>query len=91
MLEPWRVGSLACAVGQEHRLGRWFKVPEARNALCLVSLPEAMHTKPNLAASAVASAMRERMQRRSQRTPAEQQEEYDDEAADAPQFDDDGD
>lgn len=36
---------LACAVGQEHRLGRWFKVPQARNSLCLVTLPEALHAK----------------------------------------------
>ena len=37
---------LACAVGQEHRLGRWFRIPEARNSLCLLTLPSEMHAKP---------------------------------------------
>ena len=29
---------LAASVGQEHRLGRWFKKPEAKNGICLVKL-----------------------------------------------------
>ena len=50
---------LACAVGQEHRLGRWFKVPKARNALCLVPLPQVMHVKQRLSvAAATAKALR---------------------------------
>lgn len=41
---------VACAVGQEHRLGRWFKVSEARNGLAIVHLPEAVRRKPQLMA-----------------------------------------
>ncbi|KAL3895953.1 MAG: hypothetical protein SGPRY_013387, partial [Prymnesium sp.] len=40
---------VACAVGQEHRLGRWFRIPQARNSLCLVPLPPSVHRKPSLA------------------------------------------
>ena len=38
---------VAAAVGQEHRLGRWFRDKEARNSLCIVPLPSALHRKPN--------------------------------------------
>lgn len=31
---------LIAAVGQEHRLGRWERIREARNGICLVALPE---------------------------------------------------
>ena len=31
---------VACAVGQEHRLGRWYRARQAKNALVLVQLPE---------------------------------------------------
>jgi len=41
---------VAAAVGQEHRLGRWFRVKEARNSLCIVRLPPAIHRKPHLLA-----------------------------------------
>lgn len=37
---------VAAAVGQEHRLGRWFCVPEARNSLCIVPLPPELHRSP---------------------------------------------
>ena len=80
---------VAAAVGQEHRLGRWFKVPEARNSLCLVETPSALHTTPRLAASAAAAELRERARRRAQRTPAEQQEEDDEDAPPAESEDDD--
>lgn len=46
---------VACAVGQEHRLGRWFKVPEARNALYLVPLPEPLHAAPRLSVAGAAA------------------------------------
>mmetsp|Transcript_41156 Transcript_41156/g.102385 ORF Transcript_41156/g.102385 Transcript_41156/m.102385 type:complete len:86 (-) Transcript_41156:38-295(-) len=39
---------VACAVGQEHRLGRWFRIREARNSLCIVPLPASVHRKPDL-------------------------------------------
>ena len=39
---------MAAAIGQEHRLGRWFRVREARNSCCIMALPEALHTKPRL-------------------------------------------
>ena len=39
---------LAVAVGQEHRLGRWFKIPEARNSVVIVPLPAPLHTKQRL-------------------------------------------
>ena len=80
---------VACAVGQEHRLGRWFRIREARNALCLISTPEALHTKPRLAA-AQAAATRARLTKRKQRTPAEQQQ-LDDEDGPDGEGDDDGD
>ena len=69
---------IAAAVGQEHRLGRWFRLPEARNSLCLISTPTSLHTKPRLAAGA-AAAVQARLMRRTQRTPAEQEEEDDEE------------
>ena len=47
---------VACAVGQEHRLGRWFKVPAARNSLCLIAMPKALHVKPKLSVSSAARA-----------------------------------
>lgn len=39
---------LVAAVGQEHRLGRWFRIPEARNSLCVVPLPSVLHQKAKL-------------------------------------------
>mmetsp|Transcript_41402 Transcript_41402/g.134748 ORF Transcript_41402/g.134748 Transcript_41402/m.134748 type:complete len:628 (+) Transcript_41402:695-2578(+) len=39
---------VAAAVGQEHRLGRWFRLPEARNSLAIVPLDECMHAAPKL-------------------------------------------
>ena len=45
---------VAAAVGQEHRLGRWFRIKEARNSLCIVPLPAALHRKPNLLAKLAA-------------------------------------
>jgi len=39
---------LAIAVGQEHRLGRWFKVREAKNSVVIVPLPAPLHVKPRL-------------------------------------------
>ncbi len=41
---------IAAAVGQEHRLGRWFKISEARNSVVIVPLPAPLHTKPRLSA-----------------------------------------
>ena len=37
---------LAAAVGQEHRLGRWWRIKAAKNALCLVSLDKRQEPKP---------------------------------------------
>ena len=74
-----QTGKFVCAaVGQEHRLGRWFRLPKARNGLAIIRTPTAMHTKPRLQMHA-AAAMRERLKRRMERTPAEQGEEDDDE------------
>ena len=42
---------LVAAVGQEHRLGRWFSVREAKNGCAVVALPEALHRRPALGAS----------------------------------------
>ena len=42
---------VAAAVGQEHRLGRWFGLKEARNCLAIVPLPVACHRKPHLLAA----------------------------------------
>ena len=39
---------VVAAVGQEHRLGRWFRIPEARNSLAVVPLPEAAHRRRRL-------------------------------------------
>ena len=39
---------IAAAVGQEHRLGRWFKISEARNSVVIVPLPAPLHIKPRL-------------------------------------------
>jgi len=41
---------VAAAVGQEHRLGRWFRQKEARNSLVIVPLPPEIHRKPHLLA-----------------------------------------
>lgn len=41
----------AVAVGQEHRLGRWFRVKEARNGLAILPLPACVHAAPKLLAS----------------------------------------
>ena len=51
---------VAAAVGQEHRLGRWFKIPEARNSVVLLPLPEPLHTRPRLAARARARGVGQR-------------------------------
>ena len=39
---------LAAAIGQEHRLGRWFRIKEARNSLAIIPLPQPLHAKPRL-------------------------------------------
>ena len=44
------------SAAQEHRLGRWFSVKEARNGCALVRLPAALHRKPRLVAPAAAAA-----------------------------------
>lgn len=41
----------AVAVGQEHRLGRWFRVREARNGLAILPLPKCVHAPPKLLSS----------------------------------------
>ena len=49
---------VVAAVGQEHRLGRWFRVREARNGCAVVNLPAALHRKPRPVASAASSSRR---------------------------------
>lgn len=44
---------LAAAVGQEHRLGRWSRVAEARNSVCIVPLPSGLHAKQHLSVAAL--------------------------------------
>lgn len=39
---------VAAAVGQEHRLGRWFRMSEARNGLAILLLDKCMHMAPKL-------------------------------------------
>ena len=51
---------LCAAVGQEHRLGRWFRERAARNALAVVPLPACLHAKPRLLPSAARRGMRTR-------------------------------
>ena len=77
---------VACAVGQEHRLGRWFKIPEARNSLCIIPMPKGLHVKPKLRAVA---AYRNGLRKGEQRTPAEQEEDYEEEEEDDEEEDDD--
>lgn len=36
---------VVAAVGQEHRLGRWFRVREAKNGCAVISLPAELHRK----------------------------------------------
>ena len=37
---------LAAAIGQEHRLGRWWRLKAAKNALCLISLDKRQEPEP---------------------------------------------
>ena len=72
---------LGAALGQEHRLGRWFKLPEAKNGLAIVRLPKALHAKTRLAeASRVEAAQ---LARRAERpSGASDSEEEEDEEED---------
>ena len=49
---------VAAAVGQEHRLGRWSRVSQARNSVCLLPLPAALHAKQRLSAANAARKAR---------------------------------
>jgi ribosomal RNA-processing protein 9 len=78
---------VAAAVGQEHRLGRWFNVPEGRNSLCLIALPQALHSKPRLSiASGVGSGVSRRGPRAVGPGAESDEEEADEEGADDEQL-----
>jgi ribosomal RNA-processing protein 9 len=32
---------LVAGIGQEHRFGRWARIPEAKNGICIIPLPTA--------------------------------------------------
>ena len=38
---------LAAGIGQEHRLGRWWRIPEARNSLAVIRLKRKEDTENN--------------------------------------------
>ena len=75
---------VACAVGQEHRLGRWFRVKDARNSLVIVPLPSSMHRKSRLESARQAGRVV------ANGRTAEDEEEDEDEGADEEEDEDEG-